>query len=350
MKVATFLNERRRPPKAWRLLGLLAGFFALTTFIAPEPLRDRVPIADGQVIATPVSLNPKDLTQRRLGGLVFRRGWVLHSDQPRFGGISAMHVDQGQVTAINDSGDVLLFSLPGAAPPRLRVIALPLGHAPATRKRDRDTEAMAVHGDHVWIAFERHNLIARHRLPGWQLERFAKPRAMQGWGRNSGPESLVRLSDGRFLAIEEGGGDPEYSRVAMFDGDPAVMETPALTGRYRRVPGYRATDAAQLPDGRLMILNRRADLGRFPAVLTIAELPEWRQGATIEGRELARLARPLTTDNMEALSVAREGGRTIVRIASDDNFMGFQRTLLLEFELAECRASVIRHPDECLEP
>jgi hypothetical protein len=35
--------------------------------------------------------------------------------------------------------------------------------------------------------------------------------------------------------------------------------------------------------------------------------------------------------DVTALSVVREGGRTIVRIASDDNFMGAQRTLLLEF-------------------
>ena len=334
MKVASFLNERRGPPKAWRVLALLAGFFALTTFIAPGPLPERSATAEGRLVATPVALNSRDPDQRRVGGLVFRRGWALASDAPRFGGISAMHVADGEVTALSDSGDLLLFPLPGAGPARVRVIALPLGHASPARKRDRDTEALAVHGGHAWVAFERHNLVARHRRSDWRLESFARPEAMRRWGRNSGPETLVRLADGRFLAIEEGGGD-DYSRVALFDGDPAAAPTRALTGRYRRVPGYRATDAAQLPDGRLLILNRRASLGRFPAVLTIADMPQWRQGATIEGRELVRLERPLTTDNMEALSVAREGGRTIVRIASDDNFMRLQRTLLLEFELAE---------------
>jgi hypothetical protein len=38
---------------------------------------------------------------------------------------------------------------------------------------------------------------------------------------------------------------------------------------------------------------------------------------------------------MEALSVMREQGRTIVRLASDDNFLRIQRTLLLEFALLE---------------
>ena len=55
----------------------------------------------------------------------------------------------------------------------------------------------------------------------------------------------------------------------------------------------------------------------------------------LEGRELAHFQPPVTTDNYEALSVAEEDGRPIVWIASDDNFMGFQRTLLLKFALAE---------------
>jgi hypothetical protein len=38
---------------------------------------------------------------------------------------------------------------------------------------------------------------------------------------------------------------------------------------------------------------------------------------------------------MEALAVEREGGRTILWIASDDNFNPLQRTLLLKFGLDE---------------
>jgi hypothetical protein len=55
----------------------------------------------------------------------------------------------------------------------------------------------------------------------------------------------------------------------------------------------------------------------------------------VEGRELARLAPPLSVDNMEALAVERDGARTIIWIASDDNFNPMQRTLLMKFALAE---------------
>jgi hypothetical protein len=38
---------------------------------------------------------------------------------------------------------------------------------------------------------------------------------------------------------------------------------------------------------------------------------------------------------MEALAVERDGARTIIWIASDDNFNPMQRTLLMKFALAE---------------
>ena len=52
-------------------------------------------------------------------------------------------------------------------------------------------------------------------------------------------------------------------------------------------------------------------------------------------REIARLQPPLTIDNMEGVSVTVENGRTIVWLASDDNFFPLQRTLLLKFALME---------------
>ena len=53
------------------------------------------------------------------------------------------------------------------------------------------------------------------------------------------------------------------------------------------------------------------------------------------GARSRALQPPLTVDNMEALSVTVENGRTIVWIASDDNFFPLQRTLLLKFALVE---------------
>lgn len=304
----------------------------LATMVQPSPPPPVGPPAQARIDAAPVVLDAGAQARRRVGALVFRRGWNLNSPDPRFGGISAMHVEDGKVTALSDAGVLLHFELPGDGTSRLlQVQPLP---GTAEEKRDRDTEAIAVHGDEAWVAFERLNAVARFRRGDWRLVAAAYPHAMREWRGNSGPEALVRLSDGRFLIFSEGRDDAgPFSDVLLFEGDPAESRTRATLLRYRRIPGYRVTDAALLPDGRLLVLNRRFHIFEGVAArLVIVDLPRLEPGATLEGTEIAELRAPLIVDNMEALAVTREAGRTIVRIASDDNFMAIQRSLLLEFE------------------
>jgi hypothetical protein len=160
---------------------------------------------------------------------------------------------------------------------------------------------------------------------------------MRDWRGNSGAEGMVRLADGRFLLFCEGPNDDRpLSDLVRFDGDPADPRTAAFLLHYRRVPGYRVSDATLLPDGRLLILNRRFEwFEGFSTVLTIADARDLRPGAVVEGRELARLQPPQTIDNMEGVSVTVENGRAIVWLVSDDNFFPLQRTLLLKFALVE---------------
>ena len=297
-------------------------FVVLATNIDPGPPPGRGGPAVAALLAVPVQLDPEHPERRRVGDLVFLRGWVLTSGDPRFGGVSAMQIEGDGVTAISDAGTVFEFALPGPnAPRRVRVLPIPLDAG--TDRRGYDTELLQIRGDEAWIGFERSNSVARFRRAGWRLEATARPAPMRGWLLNSGPEAMVRLPDGRFLVFEEGRDDgTPFSGVVLFDGDPAEPGTRTALLRYRRPIGFRATDAALLPDGRLLILNRRVSwFGRFSARLVLVDAPDLRPGATLEGHEIAELRSPLTVDNMEALSVASAGGRTIVWIASDDNFM-----------------------------
>ena len=84
------------------------------------------------------------------------------------------------------------------------------------------------------------------------------------------------------------------------------------------------------------MLNRYYTLlAGVKAALTVIDPTEIAPMKLLEGSELARLAPPLSVDNMEALTIARESGRTILWIASDDNFNPMQRTLLMKFALEE---------------
>jgi hypothetical protein len=320
------------------MMFLLIAGAALATMVAPGPPGP----AEGPLLAAltyePVALDPADPARRALGSLVYLEGWALRSDTPRFGGISGMHVEGGEVIAINDSGTILRFALPGRTGAG-QVAMLPLPREGRIRgpKSSRDSEAMLVRGDRMWVTFERSNMVSAHRRSDFAQISAARPAAMRRWRSNTGAEAIARLPDGRFVIFAEGRSDDDpHSDVVLFEGDPSDAETRTHRLRYRRQPGYRVTDAAVLPDGRLLVLNRGFGLlAGFSAMLTIVDPAGLREGAILEGREAAIFAPPLTADNMEALSVTVENGRTIVWIASDDNFFPFQRTLLMKFALVE---------------
>lgn len=309
---------------------LVAAFVLLATITrAPPPPEPRGP-AEVPLEARPVPLDSGAPQRRRLGPLVYLGGWSLSAPDPRFGAVSAIHVGDREIAAIGDGGVLLRFDRPDmAARPAVRIDQL----VHAQRKSGRDSEAMAIAGDSAWIAFESRNAVGRYRLPGWTAEARARPAAMRRWPRNGGAEAMVRLAGGRFLLLAEGGDDDSpTSEALLFDRDPTDPAADPVRLSYRRVPGFRASDAALLPDGRLLVLNRRFRLpSGFAAALVVADLSGLRPGEAIEGEVVAVLRAPLAADNMEALAVTREGGRTIVWIASDDNFTPLQRTLLLKF-------------------
>lgn len=330
--------ERNWPARLVRALFLAGALLLLATVTPPGPRPSPPSPGDGVIAAARVPLDAGDPRRRRVGSLRFLEGWSLTSADDRFGGISGLHVEAGAVTAISDVGVVMRFPLPGARR-RLPVRFDPLVEGPGPRiaKSNRDSEALAIAGDRLWVLFERYNMVWRYDRHSLRARSAARPAALRPWGGNRGAEALVALADRRFLILLEGRDDDRpFSDAALVAGDPSLPGAPAIRLRYRRPPGHRATDAARLPDGRILVVNRRFRLLEgMSAVLVVVDPAGMEDGATLEGREIARLAPPLIVDNMEALSVTREGGRNIVWMASDDNFSPLQRTLLLKFELVE---------------
>nr|WP_295375296.1 esterase-like activity of phytase family protein [uncultured Sphingosinicella sp.] len=317
-----------------RKLLLLAAAVPLLATFAPASLyvqaeRPRTPV----LWAEPIALREGAPESRRVGALRMMEGWWLRSNHPWFGGVSAVNVVDRKVLALSDGGVLMRFDMPHKAA-RIPLSLSRLADAPGPNKKQRDTEAMVIDGGRAWVAFERVNAVFRYRLADWRSDASSRPQAMRRWSANRGSEAMVRLRDGRFLIFSEGFSVGEgLTEVLLFNGDPAAGAK-AVRLAYRPPEGYLITDAAQLPDGRLLFLNRRLSIfDGILAKLTVAEKPELREGAVLSGREIAHFQPPVTTDNYEALSIAEENGRTILWIASDDNFMGIQRTLLLKFAL-----------------
>lgn len=317
---------------------LVAGSILVIGQGAGEPA-DR-PFA---IHAEPVVLDPADPGRHDIGGLRYLAGWVLTSDDPDFGGISAMALAGDGFVAVSDAGGLFRFALDGNAISRADIARLPAGPVPENggpvRKRDRDAEALAHDPEtgRYWVAFERANGVWRFEADFAASDADHAPDAMEDWPNNGGAEAMVRLDDGRFLVFSEAGDGPGDSReVFLFSGDPSERgEAPVRLG-YRPPAGHRITDAALLPDGRLLVLNRDFSMvAGVSVIVSIVALDELTAGTILAGRPVARLDPPLTIDNMEALAVDSRHGRTIVWMASDDNFNPLQRSLLLRFELLD---------------
>ena len=146
---------------------------------------------------------------------------------------------------------------------------------------------------------------------------------------------MVRLSDGRFVVIAESvSATTGIAPAMLFDRDPTDPAAIAKPTGYRPPPGYKPTDVAQLPDGRLLVLNRHfAVWSLFQAKLVLLNPMERRPETIMQGRVIADFKPPVIADNFEGLSVTSENGRPMVWLVSDNNFMRWQRTLLLKFEL-----------------
>ena len=300
----------------------------------------RRPILGGRpdLSAVRVPLDAIDPARRRVGALTFLGGVRLTSRDPAFGGFSSLSVTGGRFTLLSDYGDIVRFRMDAAFTVSEPAFGdLPAGPDTGWQKRERDSESMAVDpvSGAIWVGFERANQIWRYGPGFTSPAASAAPPAMARWEKNGGAESLVRLHDGRFLVIAETDRkDRPVRDLLLFPGDPVANPDSALVAAYQPPDGYDPSDATELPDGRVLVLNRRFALPfRWSAVLTLIDPRGVKAGQTLIGREVARFAAPLTVDNYEGLAVTREGNATILWMVSDDNQLFLQRTLLMKFSV-----------------
>lgn len=321
-----------------RLLPFLAVALLVPLSTSSEQLR-AVLASDAAIRATRVALDAKDPARSRVGRLFYLGGVRLTSRDPAFGGFSAMQVTGDRFTLLSDSGNVVRFRMGGDWQSRDVAFAdLAEGPGVSAYKPDRDSESLTADpaGGKAWIGFENSNTIWRYDAALMRAERWSAPKAMRDWSENGGPEAMVRLRSGGFLVFSEsawakGGG----RRAVQFDGDPTEAPDRGFEFTYLAPPGFKPVDIAELPDGQLVVLNRRFAVPElFTAKLVLVDPAAIRPGARVKGKEIAHFAAPLLHDNFEAVAATREGKDTILWIASDDNQQFWQRSLLLKFRLA----------------
>lgn len=318
----------------------IAAILILFVLLLSAPQNEREPALRPTAIqfhAVPLPL-PSPEVQRAYGPLRLQGFWSLSSPFGAFGGISALFVgEDGQLTGLNDSGQWATFRLDG--PPNGTMAALPrMPLLTGNPRRQNDNESMTRDPatGRVWAGFEVTNRICRY-APGFaRVEGCVQPAAMRRWPEQGGAESLARLGDGRFLAIGERANAPGGGfEVLLWAGDPVDPHTPPpVRMRYVAPTGYRPTDALWLGGDRLLVLTRRMTVADwFTARLTLVHLPKLEEGAVLRGEVIASFERPGPADNLEALALSHEREGPMLWIASDDNHLFLQRSLLFKFAL-----------------
>lgn len=331
----------RAAPFPW--LGAAALLVALVVIPRDAPWAARVSGEPISITARALPLDPADAGVGQVGSLIYKGGVVLSSTDRRFGGWSGLQIsaDGSDLRAISDEGwwlSARIVETQGQiselAEARLGALADPDGK-PATAKADHDAEALTIDAEGALVvAFERRHRLLRYGPWPDGLEAtpqpVAIPAALAAAPQNSGIEALTRLADGRLLAFAEGlEAGPDAYAGWILGGDDAQ----ALT--WARTADYRTTDMALLPDGDVLVLERRYTPATGPGMrLLRLKGSDIVPGARLTGTVLAELPARLSIDNMECLSVRVVDGRTRVYVLSDDNFNPLQRTLLLVFELA----------------
>jgi hypothetical protein len=311
-------------------------FFLLALLLALPACAGDPPI--GTLRATQLPFGSEIAPGGAVDRLVFRGALQLTSDDPRFGGLSGLHVSaEGRATAVSDRGFFVEFDLVEAEDGTLtsadRLKIEPITDSAGRvfqRQFDRDSEEIVVLPDGTRIVAFEHNPRLLWFAPG--SNRTMRVLSLAGLvpSNNYGVEAIAALADGRLWLIAERVGEQESVRhgwIGSGDGRWTRLD-------YLPVENDDVSGSAVLPNGDVLVLERWASLlAGFQNRLVRVAAAAIAAGGQLSGEELLRLRPPRLSDNFEGVAVREQGDRLAVYLVSDDNYFALQRTLLLKFEL-----------------
>lgn len=339
----------------WRLRAVvvaLAGACSVLPVLAdpkPDPSSNGVQAIaiKSQVIS---DFDKIALGRTSFGALTWIGGVRLTSGNKSFGGWSGLVLDaDGRgLIAVSDAGSWLTGEMTyrdgrpvGVKRARIGPL-LALNGRPLRRGRDRDAEAIVLvdgttRAGKLLIAFEQNHRIGRFRIgrdgigtpssyveprrPGGRmsaLRGFEAATVLKG-GANRG--SLVAIAERKHTA------QGHHSGWIWIKGKPRAFSVVDIGG-------HDITDVAALPDGGVILLERRFRwLEGITFRLRHVPAEALKPGAVVGGEVLIEANLSQNIDNMEGLAIHRDGkGGFVLTVLSDDNFNPvLQQTLLLQF-------------------
>lgn len=353
--MSAMLRKILGPTGGWkRQAAILAGFTVVTAGLVMAS--DKPKLSDSKV--REISVTARQLSgfdksepgRRKFGQLTWLGGVSLSSPSKHFGGWSGLRLaPRGRsLLTVSDSGGWLRANISykngkivGLSDARLGALKALSGKR-LRRNRDRDAEALTLVSGTIQrgtglIAFERNDRVGVFPITKNGIgkpKRYLKlPKAIRKNRSSNGVESLAIVQRGRqsgaiVTFLESQPNDNGYHHGWL------IKRGNAKKLWLKDIGGYAITDLASLPDGGLLVLERRFRWSEG-VKMRLRHLPasKIRPGAKLKGEILLDANMSYNIDNMEGLSVHRsKAGQTIITMISDDNYNRFlQRTLLLQF-------------------
>ena len=332
--------------------GALSFSIFLGMLLSPTLASAQSPSAESiTVTVTAITRFQRAEIDQPVDGLIFKGGIQLKSDHPDFGGLSSLaFIDASRFVMVSDEGRFVsgTLDLTDGAPSGLSDVEIDIirnsSGNPLPRKFAQDSEAVEIVRRNgtpiaVRVGFEHLTRVADFALtdarPGGAATEIAIPQWLTDLRTNGAIESLCIAPPaspvaGSTLIITE-----------SHSIQPGTWAATLLGNRDRgdlhlaRSGGVNPTDCAFLPNGDLLVLERSFAFLTFTAQIRRIPAAQIRPGATMDGEVLFN-ASGGEIDNFEGLGVRTlPNGETRVTIVSDDNFLGFQRTLLLDFAITD---------------
>ncbi len=256
-----------------------------------------------------------------------------HMDGRLTGGLSGLEWDRETNTliALSDRGD--LYQMPMQASEKM----IRIGRIKRPRGLN-DPEALRRAPGNRWIvSFEQGGGFGSYEgAVDGLLERpvaALRPEAVKTLPQNAGIEALAILDFGRMLAISEGGSG--VSRKAW------IIDNGNLSPRtYPVSDGFEPVDATELPNGDVLVLERRFN-GYLPpffsARIAYIDAATLDGAGPIKAQRRVSLSGVIQSENWEGIAIAEDGGRMIIWLVSDDNQKWPQNTLLARIPFADFR-------------
>ncbi|WP_200847887.1 esterase-like activity of phytase family protein [Rhizobium sp. 18055] len=309
-------------------------------------------LADGQAAVKSSIISDFKIgsNETRFGPFEFLGGLEMVSPNRLFGSLSSIRFkdDHTHFVGVLDTGHWMAGRIERDPQGRLSGVA----NVEITPMRNRagqsfegkghmDAEGVALHGDRVLVSFEQNHRVDAYPDPGFEtspaIDTMPIPFPRSALRANRGFETIAvapvtsPLKGGTLIVAERSLDKDGNAYAAILDGP---LKGKLALAHYG---DFDATDGAFLPNGDLLLLERRFNMAEGIGMrIRRIKSSDIKPGAVIDGEILLQGDFIYQIDNMEGLDAfTAADGTTHVILVSDDNHSILQRNLMLEFRLVE---------------